>query len=132
MCVPPATLQRILPHSSIFVTTNTYVEVIEAVQRDALDAMGNLFTHPGGGPIGEPLSPRSLPLSSKLSSNASNEVTQNAIDPGGAKGIRTPDPHTASVVRYQLRHSPKKLCQSKLHHWQLSFKTAVQASSTSA
>ena len=25
---------------------------------------------------------------------------------GGAKGIRTPDPHTASVVRYQLRHSP--------------------------
>ena len=24
----------------------------------------------------------------------------------GAKGIRTPDPHTASVVRYQLRHSP--------------------------
>ena len=26
----------------------------------------------------------------------------------GAKGTRTPDPHTASVVRYQLRHSPKK------------------------
>ena len=26
---------------------------------------------------------------------------------GGAKGTRTPDPHTASVVRYQLRHSPK-------------------------
>jgi hypothetical protein len=25
---------------------------------------------------------------------------------GGAEGIRTPDPHTASVVRYQLRHSP--------------------------
>ena len=24
----------------------------------------------------------------------------------GAKGTRTPDPHTASVVRYQLRHSP--------------------------
>jgi integrase len=90
MGIPPATVQRILRHSSISVTTNTYVEVIEAVQRDALDAMGNLFTHPGGGPIGEPLSPRSLPLSSKLSSNASNEVTQNAIDPGGAKGIRTP------------------------------------------
>ena len=51
-------------------------EVIEAVQRDALDAMGNLFTHTGDGPIGEPLSPRSLPLSSRLSSNASNEVTQ--------------------------------------------------------
>lgn len=26
----------------------------------------------------------------------------------GAKGTRTPDPHTASVVRYQLRHSPMK------------------------
>jgi hypothetical protein len=25
---------------------------------------------------------------------------------GGAEGTRTPDPHTASVVRYQLRHSP--------------------------
>ena len=28
----------------------------------------------------------------------------------GAKGIRTPDPHTASVVRYQLRHSPVSSC----------------------
>src|SRR5690606_26281504 len=27
----------------------------------------------------------------------------------GAKGTRTPDPHTASVVRYQLRQSPKPL-----------------------
>ncbi len=25
---------------------------------------------------------------------------------GGAEGVRTPDPHTASVVRYQLRYSP--------------------------
>lgn len=25
---------------------------------------------------------------------------------GGANGTRTRDPHTASVVRYQLRHSP--------------------------
>jgi addiction module HigA family antidote len=42
---------------------------------------------------------------------------------GGAKGTRTPDPHTASVVRYQLRHSPM-WCQSKLHHAQLAFKAA--------
>ena len=27
----------------------------------------------------------------------------------GANGIRTRDPHTASVVRYQLRHSPKDM-----------------------
>jgi integrase len=35
MGVPPATVQRILRHSSISATTGTYVEVIEAVQRDA-------------------------------------------------------------------------------------------------
>jgi hypothetical protein len=29
-----------------------------------------------------------------------------ASDQGGAEGIRTPDPLTASQVRYQLRHSP--------------------------
>src|SRR4029077_2089165 len=46
---------------------------------------------------------------------------------GGAQGTRTPDPHTASVVRYQLRHSPKKLCPSKLHHCQVAFKVAGQA-----
>ncbi len=28
------------------------------------------------------------------------------ISAGGAEGTRTPDPHTASVVRYQLRHGP--------------------------
>jgi integrase len=108
MGVPPATVQRILRHSSISVTTNTYVEVIEAVQRDALDAMADLFTHAGEGQVPAPLSSRGLPLSSTLSSEAANEVTETAIDPGGAKGIRTPDPHTASVVRYQLRHSPMK------------------------
>jgi hypothetical protein len=36
-------VQRILRHSSITVTTGTYVEVIEAVQRDALDSMSSLF-----------------------------------------------------------------------------------------
>ncbi|SCX05907.1 hypothetical protein CJBVI_0442 [Corynebacterium jeikeium] len=38
----------------------------------------------------------------------------------GANGIRTRDPHTASVVRYQLRHSPVALCKRtdlKLQHW---------------
>lgn len=40
MGVQPATVQGILRHSSITVTTGTYVEVIEAVQRDAPDSMG--------------------------------------------------------------------------------------------
>ena len=43
MGVQPATVQKILRHSSITVTTGTYVEVIEAVQRDALDSIGSLF-----------------------------------------------------------------------------------------
>ncbi|MBV8181674.1 MAG: tyrosine-type recombinase/integrase [Mycobacterium sp.] len=47
MGVQPAAVQRILRHSSITVTTGTYVEVIEAVQRDALDSMGTLFAHTG-------------------------------------------------------------------------------------
>jgi integrase len=47
MGVSPTTVQRILRHSSISVTTGTYVEVIEAVQRDALDSMGTLFEQVG-------------------------------------------------------------------------------------
>ena len=43
MRVPPATVQRILRHISMTVTAGTYVEVIEVVQRDALDSMGSLF-----------------------------------------------------------------------------------------
>ena len=50
---------------------------------------------------------------------------------GGAKGIRTPDPHTASVVRYQLRHSPL-LCSSKLHHEGDAFKIAGHGTSPPA
>ena len=43
MGVQPAAVQRILRHSSITVSTGTYVEVIQAVQRDALDSMASLF-----------------------------------------------------------------------------------------
>jgi integrase len=64
MGVQPATVQRILRHSSITVTTGTYVEVIEAVQRDALDSMGTLFAQTGDGSKRQ--------LSSKLSSNGSD------------------------------------------------------------
>ena len=64
MGVPPATVQRILRHSSITVTTGTYVEVIEAVQRGALEWIGTLFAHAGDDSQQQ--------LSSKLSSNGSN------------------------------------------------------------
>ena len=69
MGVPPATVQRILRHSSISVTTGTYVEVIEAVQRDALDSMGSLFEQVGDDSSGR-LSSKKSRLSSRLSSNA--------------------------------------------------------------
>jgi hypothetical protein len=34
-------------------------------------------------------------------------VTEGVLRESGAKGTRTPDPLTASEVRYQLRHSPE-------------------------
>ncbi|MGY5309970.1 tyrosine-type recombinase/integrase [Nocardia abscessus] len=43
MGVEAATVQRILRHSSITVTTGTYMDVIDAVQRDAVTGMDALF-----------------------------------------------------------------------------------------
>ena len=47
MGVDAATVQRILRHSSISVTTGTYVEVIERVQRDAVSGMDSLLKQRG-------------------------------------------------------------------------------------
>ena len=49
-------------------------------------------------------------LSSKPLKEPTQQKTRDRVVSGfscGAKGTRTPDPHTASVVRYQLRHSPR-------------------------
>ncbi len=35
----------------------------------------------------------------------------------GAEGVRTPDPHTASVVRYQLRYSPRASAYRPSRRW---------------
>jgi len=43
-----ATVQRILRHSSISVTTGTYIEVIDSVQHDAVNRMGVLFDEATG------------------------------------------------------------------------------------
>ncbi|MFC5288895.1 tyrosine-type recombinase/integrase [Actinokineospora guangxiensis] len=43
MGVDAATVQRVLRHSSLAVTTGTYLEVIERVQRDAVDKMDAFF-----------------------------------------------------------------------------------------
>ncbi|MFE3696906.1 tyrosine-type recombinase/integrase [Nocardia tengchongensis] len=45
--VEAATVQRILRHSSISVTTGTYLKVIDAVQRDAVAGMDRLLRDPG-------------------------------------------------------------------------------------
>ena len=59
---------------------------------------------------------RQMAVESKTAANARRVDRANLRSKSGAKGTRTPDPHTASVVRYQLRHSPVKLCPPKLHH----------------
>jgi hypothetical protein len=82
MGVQPATVQRILRHSSITVTTGTYVEVIAAVQRDALESMGTLFAQNDDGSKSQ--------QSSKLSSNAPGVDHDERVLPGEAKGNRTP------------------------------------------
>ncbi|MFD9734262.1 tyrosine-type recombinase/integrase [Umezawaea sp. NPDC059074] len=46
--VEAATVQRILRHSSISVTTGTYIEVIDSVQHDAVNRMGVLFDEATG------------------------------------------------------------------------------------
>jgi integrase len=43
MGVDASTVQRILRHSSLAVTTSIYLEIIERVQRDAIDKMGAFF-----------------------------------------------------------------------------------------
>ena len=81
-------------------TTGTYVEVIEAVQRDALDSMGTLFEQ-----VGDDSSGRLSSMKPRLSSNARESGPRTASDLGGAKGTRTPDPHTARVKTTVLGRS---------------------------
>ncbi|MEV0109214.1 site-specific integrase [Nocardia sp. NPDC050799] len=52
MGVDAATVQRILRHSSIGVTINTYTEVIEQVQRKAVDELNPLFRDSHDGSAG--------------------------------------------------------------------------------
>lgn len=88
MGVQPATVQRILRHSSIFVTAGTYVEVIEAVQRDALDTMHSL--------IGSASSGRSecVRQRARRASAASRQPTRagSTATPQDPRPMQPPDP----------------------------------------
>ena len=70
--------------------------------------------------------------SSELSSIAPSVVHDGRGFSCGAKGIRTPDPHTASVVRYQLRHSPLSRARRRYTNQYFGFKTAAHGSSPAA
>jgi hypothetical protein len=50
--------------------------------------------------------PRSVPRTPQGPHPRTDTDPVTCKNSGGAEGTRTPDPHTASVVRYQLRHSP--------------------------
>ena len=96
--VHPRVVMELLGHSQMRTTMDIYSHVMPALAREAADRMGVLL------------------LSSKGIQTATRTATTEIVDSGrdeespaqmgGAEGTRTPDPHTASVVRYQLRHSP--------------------------
>src|SRR4051794_10536997 len=96
--VHPRVVMELLGHSQMRTTMDIYSHVMPALAREAADRMSALLL-PGG-----------------VTPTATTTATRNEFGPGssdedpgprgGAEGTRTPDPHTASVVRYQLRHSP--------------------------
>ncbi len=96
--VHPRVVMELLGHSQMRTTMDIYSHVMPALAREAADRMGALL------------------LTSKGRQTATRTATTEIVDSGrdeespahkgGAEGTRTPDPHTASVVRYQLRHSP--------------------------
>jgi integrase len=96
--VHPRVVMELLGHSQMRTTMDIYTHVMPALAREAADRMSTVLL--GNVPItAHPIAHNAVP------SGGSESVicTENT---GGAEGTRTPDPHTASVVRYQLRHSP--------------------------
>src|SRR6476661_5713118 len=106
--VHPRVVMELLGHSQMRTTMDIYSHVMPALAREAADRMGALL------------------LTGKGRQTATRTATTEAVDSGrdeespaqmgGAEGTRTPDPHTASVVRYQLRHSPLRpglVCPSR-------------------
>src|SRR5688572_30486551 len=96
--VHPRVVMELLGHSQMRTTMDIYSHVMPALAREAADRMGALLL-PGKG----------IQTATKTATTELVESGHNKESPaqmGGAEGTRTPDPHTASVVRYQLRHSP--------------------------
>src|ERR1700712_1410611 len=102
--VHPRVVMELLGHSQIRTTLDIYTHVMPALAREAADRMGVLL-FPGEASKGR--------LTATTTATADTpDLGRSEESPGemgGAEGTRTPDPHTASVVRYQLRHSPLRL-----------------------
>jgi integrase len=96
--VHPRVVMELLGHSQMRTTMDIYSHVMPALAREAADRMGAILLSQMG----------------TLGNQTGNQPeivdlaeASSPLEMGGAEGTRTPDPHTASVVRYQLRHSPK-------------------------
>jgi hypothetical protein len=87
-----------LGHSQMRTTMDIYSHVMPALAREAADRMGTLLLTGGAGPIAT--------TTATTDDSGRPPEGERPGHRGGAEGTRTPDPHTASVVRYQLRHSP--------------------------
>src|SRR3954471_14109554 len=96
--VHPRVVMELLGHSQMRTTMDIYSHVMPALAREAADRMGALLL-PGKG--------RQPATTTATRDDAGRSPEgERPGHRGGAEGTRTPDPHTASVVRYQLRHSP--------------------------
>jgi integrase len=96
--VHPRVVMELLGHSQMRTTMDIYSHVMPALAREAADRMGAVL-----------LTGKGIQTATTTATRDDAGRSPEGERPdqrGGAEGTRTPDPHTASVVRYQLRHSP--------------------------
>jgi integrase len=96
--VHPRVVMELLGHSQMRTTMDIYSHVMPALAREAADRMGTLLLPGKGG--------QTATTTATRDDSGRPPGGERPGHRGGAEGTRTPDPHTASVVRYQLRHSP--------------------------
>ena len=109
--VHPRVVMELLGHSQMRTTMDIYSHVMPALAREAADRMGAvLLGHESSRTSATNNGLQLQPIATKAATRVIEDDLASGsrpANPGGAEGTRTPDPHTASVVRYQLRHSPR-------------------------
>src|SRR5215213_10288978 len=96
--VHPRVVMELLGHSQMRTTMDIYSHVMPALAREAADRMSAPLLPGKGG--------QTATTTATRDDSGRSPEGERPGHRGGAEGTRTPDPHTASVVRYQLRHSP--------------------------